>query len=134
MSGQPAQTDISVYRALRSQRNPRRNASVAALTKDLTSLVMVIPGKETGVVYGHRNSSVSDLSPYMGPPTNSGRGFPVTIDLRPCVSYAYAQTHLSDVDFGFTIGRDRFITNTAAGLSGDLFGDAGALSDSSCCE
>lgn len=133
MSGQPAQTDISVYRALRSQRNPRRNASVAALTKDLTSLVMVIPGKETGVIYGNRDSAVSDLSPYMGPPTRTGRGFPVTIDLRKCVSYAYAQTHLADVDFGFTIGRDRFITNTSAGLSGDLFGDAGALTDSSCC-
>jgi hypothetical protein len=121
MSAQPANTDIKVYRTVRSFRQAFRHESVAALIKQLRPLVMSVPAEEILVEVKSRDSSVTDMSPFMGEARHgAGRGFPIVIGLRGQVSFGNAQTNLPDVDFAFQIGHDRFIKNTSVGLVGNL--------------
>jgi hypothetical protein len=128
MSAQPANTSIQVFRTIRSYRQAYRHESVAALIKRLRPLVMSIPGEEVLVGVLSRDTTVSDFSPYMGQAKHGGRGFPIVVGLLGQVSFANAQTNLPDVDFAFQIGSDKFISNTVAGLTGDLHQDARDLS------
>lgn len=129
MSAQPANTDIKVYRTVRSFRDSVRNDSIAALTKRLRPLIARVPGDENVVEVKARDTGVKDFSPFMGEARfGAGRGFPIVIGLKSQVSFANAQTNIDDADFAFQIGADKFIQTTAAGLSGDLYGDAKALS------
>lgn len=124
MAAQPANTDIKVFRTVRSYRDGRRNESVGALIKRLRPSLMAVPGQETLVEVKSRDTSVSDFSPYMGSASHSSsRGFPVVIGLRDQVSLANAQANTPDITFAFKIGQDSFITNSSAGLAGDLYQD-----------
>ena len=128
MSAQPANTDIKVYRTVRSFRDSVRNDSIAALTKRLRPLIARVPGDENVVEVKARDTSVKDFSPFMGEARfGAGRGFPVVIGLKSQVSFANAQINIDDADFAFQIGADKFIQTVSAGLSGDLYGDAKAL-------
>lgn len=128
MAAQPANTEIKVFRTLRSYRNATRHDSVAALIKRLREAVAVIPGEEVNVAVLSRDTNTKDMSPYMGEARhNAGRGFPIVVGLNPVVPFSTAQATLTDVDFAFQIGSDFFLKNTAAGLSGDLFGEAKSL-------
>lgn len=121
MAAQPANTDIQVFRRLRSFRQMHRHESVAALIKRLRPLVMSIPADEILVEVKSRDTSVADFSPYMGEARhNATRGFPIVIGLKDQVSFANAQTNIADIDFAFQIGHDKFLQNTTAGLSNDL--------------
>jgi hypothetical protein len=121
MSAQPANTDIQVFRTIRSYRQAHRHESVAALIKRLRPLVMSVPGEEILVGVLSRDTSVKDFSPYMGEARHgASRGFPIVVGLNGQVSLANAQTNIANVDFAFQIGSDKFITNTVTGLSGDL--------------
>jgi hypothetical protein len=125
MAAQPANTDIKVYRTLRSQRDGKRHESVAALIKRLRPLVMSIPANEILVGVLTRDTSTKDFSPYMGEARhNGGRGFPIVVGLKPQVSFELAQTTLPDIDFAYQIGQDKFLFNVAAGLDNDLHQDA----------
>lgn len=125
MAAQPANTDITVFRRLRSFRQGHRHESVAALIKRLRPLVMSIPADEILVEVKTRDTTVSDFSPYMGEARhNATRGFPIVIGLKEQVSFANAQTNLTDIDFAFQIGHDKFLQNTVAGLTGDMHQDA----------
>lgn len=118
MSAQPLNTDIQVFRTVRSFRRADRHESVAALIKRLRPLVMSIPADEVLVEVKSRDTTVADFSPYMGEARHTAsRGFPIVIGLKDQVSLAYAQSSLTAVDFAFQIGQDKFITNTAAGLA-----------------
>lgn len=124
MSAQPANTDIKVYRTVRSFRQTHRHESVAALIKRLRPLVMSVPGHEILVEVKSRDTSVTDMSPYMGEARhNADRGFPIVIGLASSVPFSDAQTNLPEVDFAFQIGSDKFIGNTTVGLSRDLHQD-----------
>jgi len=128
MAAQPANTDISVYRRLRSFRQGHRHESVAALIKRLRPLVMSIPADEIQVEVLSRDTNTADFSSYMGEASHSAtRGFPIVMGLKTPVTFETAQEGLSNVDFAFQIGSDFFIQNTAAGLSGDLHAGAQAL-------
>jgi len=128
MAAQPANTDIQVFRNIRSFRQAHRHESVAALIKRLRPLVMSIPADEILVEVKSRDTTTVDLSPYMGEARhNATRGFPIVVGLKDQVSFANAQTNLTAVDFAFQIGHDKFITNTTAGLTGDLHAGAQAL-------
>lgn len=125
MSAQPANTEIRVHRTIRSYRDMHRHESVAALIKRLRPLVMSIPAGEILVEVKSRDTSVSDFSTYMGEARhNAGRGFPIVVGLKDQVSFANAQTNLTDIDFAFQIGHDKFLANTVAGLTRDLHQDA----------
>ena len=129
MSAQPLNTEISVYRSIRSFRRADRHESVAALIKRLRPLVMSIPAEEILVEVKARDTSVADFSPYMGEARhNATRGFPIVIGLKDQTTFALAQTTLTDIDFAFQIGQDKFLANTAVGLDQDLHQDARDLS------
>jgi hypothetical protein len=128
MAAQPANTDILVFRNMRSYRQAHRHESVAALIKRLRPLVMSIPSEEIQVEVLSRDTGTADFSSYMGEARHTAsRGFPIVVGLKDTVSFETAQESLPDVDFAYQIGGDMFITNTEAGLSGDLFGDAKSL-------
>ena len=105
------------------------SASIANRIKRLAPLEMSIPGREGAFTkYLARNTGVSDFSPYMGPASITAvRGYPIAIGTAPQVSYVNAQGNMVGIGFSFTIGQDKFITNTEAGLSRDLHKDARAL-------
>ena len=128
MSAQPANTDIKVFRTIRSFRQTLRNDSVAALIKRLRPQVMSIPANEILVGVLTRDTSTKDFSPFMGQAsTGATRGFPIVVGLKGQVSFAKAQTTLPNVDFAYQIGQDKFLFNTTAGLTGDLHADARAV-------
>ena len=128
MSAQPANSSISVFMNLRSYRRDLRHESLAAICKRLRPLVMTIPGEEILVGVLNRDTGVKDMSSYMGEARfNAGRGFPIVIGTFGQTSFAEAQTNLADINFAFQIGSEKFLSNTAAGLTGDLFGDARGL-------
>jgi len=128
MAAQPANTDIKVYRTVRSYRDTLRNDSVAALIKRLRPLVMSVPAREVLVEVKARDTSVADFSPYMGEARhNANRGFPVVIGLADQTTFAAAQAGIADVDFAYQIGQDRFLQNTTAGLANDLHADLRAV-------
>lgn len=125
---QPANTEIKVYRSVRSYRQAHRNDSVEALIKRLRPLVMSVPGGEilSGVLT--RDTSVADFSSYMGEARHDAtRGFPIVIGLNDQKTFAEAQEGVSGVDFGFEIGQDKFLANAEADLANDLHGDLAAL-------
>lgn len=114
MSAQPLNTDIKVYRTVRAYRNQRRHESVEAIIKRLRPLIMSRPGEEILTGVQTRDTSVKDFSVY------ARDGQPVVIGANADVSFATAQENLANVDFAYTIGADKFLTNTTAGLTGDL--------------
>jgi len=125
MAAQPANTEIKVFRTVRSFRQMHRHESVAALIKRLRPLVMSVPAEEILVEVKSRDTNTMDMSPYMGEARhNASRGFPIVIGLKSQVSFANAQTNMASVDFAFQVGHDKFITHTEAGLTGDLHQDA----------
>ena len=125
MSAQPANTDITVYRSIRTFRQGNRHESVAALIKRLRPLVMSIPANEILVGVLARDTTTKDFSSYMGEARhNASRGFPIVVGLTAQVSFDNAQTNMTAIDFAFTIGQDKFLTNTAAGLTRDMHEDA----------
>lgn len=127
MAAQPLNTSISIYRTVRSKREAVRHESIAAITKRLRPLIMVVPGEEDLVEVKTRDTSVADFSPYMGEARHdASRGFPIVIGLKDTVTFTSALS-IADTDFFLQVGADRFITNTADGLDGDLFGDLAAL-------
>lgn len=124
MASQPANTLISVFRRVRSYRNDLRHESVEAITKRLRGLVMSVPGCEilTGVLT--RDTAVADLSPYMGEARfGANRGFPIVIGAKDFVTFEEAQEGMPNIDFGFQIGRDKFLEPTTAGLGDDQHQD-----------
>jgi len=128
MAAQPANTDIQVFRRVRSFRQAHRHESVAALIKRLRPLVMSIPADEILVEVKSRDTNVADFSPYMGEARhNYGRGFPIVVGLKDQVSFANAQTSTPGVGFAFQIGHDMFLENTAVALVNDLHEDTRGL-------
>ncbi len=125
---QPLNTAITIFRTVRSYRDAKRHESVAALIKHLRPLIMSVPGDELLVEVKARDTSVKDFSPYCGEARHTaGRGFPIVIGLKDQVTFAEAQTSLTDIDFAFQIGADKFMSNTTVGLDQDLHADLRAL-------
>ena len=116
---QPANTDINVFRNVRSFRQAHRHESVAALVKRLRPLVVSVPAEEILVEYQNRDTSSTDFSSYMGEANHTAtRGFPRVIGLRAVKTYAsVAGTASKNLDFPFQIGSDNFIALTSTGLT-----------------
>jgi hypothetical protein len=123
MASQPANTLISVFRNVRTYRQDLRHESVKNITDRLRPLVFSVPGEETLTVFGVRDTTYSDMSPYMGEgrPTAT-RGVPVTIGVRAAKDFNTIET-ITGVNIPFTIGSDKFVENTAANLGRDLHQD-----------
>ena len=118
MSAQPLNTDISIFRTIRSSRAIRRHDSVGSIIKRLRPLVMSVVGNEMQTVTTlTRNAAQSDFSVY------ARSGFPIVVGQSGDLPFAYAQEYIPNIDFAFQIGSDKMLTNTTAGLAGDLQGD-----------
>jgi hypothetical protein len=125
MSAQPANTSISVFRSLRTQRNILRHDSVAAITKRLRPLLLVKPGEENLVGVVNRDTAVSDFSPFMGQAAaGATRGFPIVVELLDTATFAQGQ-EITGADYAFQIGSDKFIKTSVAAT--DLFCLADAI-------
>lgn len=130
MASQPANTDVSVFRRVRAFRQDHRHESVEALIKRLRPLVMSIPANEILSGVQNRDTNLADFSPYMGEARHDAtRGFPIIIGLNAQVTFATAQEATGiGIDFGFQIGRDKFLQNAEASLAAqDLHADMRAL-------
>lgn len=129
MGAQPLNTAIQVFLTVRAQRQDHKHGNVESIIKKLNELVVVIPGQEilSGVLT-RDTTFAGNTSPYMGEARfGAGRGFPIVVGLKDTISFRNAQENIATADFAFAIGKDAFIRTTAAGLTGDLFGDAGDL-------
>jgi hypothetical protein len=126
MAAQPLNTEITIFRTIRSFRQAHRHESVAALIKHLRPLVMSIPAHEILVGVLTRDTNTKDFSPYCGEArhTTGVRGFPIVVGLKGQTSFARAQTEIADIDFAYQIGADFFLQNTVDGLDNDLHEDA----------
>lgn len=131
MASQPANTDINVFRRVRAFRQDHRHESVEALIKRLRPLIMSVPAEEILSGVQNRDTTLSDFSAYMGEARHDAtRGFPIIIGLNAQVTFETAQEGLTltGIDFGFQIGRDKFLHNAAASLAAqDLHADLRAL-------
>ncbi len=129
MASQPANTDINVFRRVRAFRQDHRHESVEALIKRLRPLVMSVPAEEILSGVQNRDTTLADFSAYMGEARHDAtRGFPIIIGLNAQVTFATAQEGLTGIDFGFQIGRDKFLHNAEASLAAqDLHADLRAL-------
>lgn len=128
MSAQPLNSDIKIYRSVRSTRTRALNDSIAVAIKRLRPSVLSVPGHEVRAGALTRDTAHSDFSPYMGEARhNAVRGFPIVYGFKELMPLETALASLTDVDFPIMIGQDQFIFNTAAGLSTDLHSDVQAL-------
>ena len=124
MSAQPLNSDIKIYRSVRSQRTGSRNDSIAVIIKRLRPSVMSVPGHEIRAGALTRDLAHADFSPYCGEARSNGvRGFPIVYGFKEMLPLATATMSLPNIDFPYVIGQDQFIYNTTAGLSSDLHGD-----------
>jgi hypothetical protein len=105
-----------------------RHDSVASIIKRLRPLTLVKPGEEVLVGVVHRDTTVSDFSPFMGQAAaGATRGFPIVVELLPTATFEQGQG-LASADFAYQIGSDKFIKATAAtNATADLFGEAAAI-------
>jgi hypothetical protein len=126
MSAQPLNTSISIFRNVRTQRNILRHESVAAIIKHLRPLIAIVPGKEITAGVLTRDTDTKDFSPYMGQAAfGAGRGFPIVVGTFKQLAFDNAQAYITDADFAFQIGSDKFLAATAStNATADLFGEA----------
>lgn len=121
---QPLNSTISVYRTVRAFREAHRQDSVASLTKRLRPLVMSVPGEEVLVGVLSRDTTLEDFSPYCGEARHDAtRGFPIVVGLFDRKTFEAAQEGITGIDFAFTIGADKYLKPSAAGLTRDLHAD-----------
>ena len=124
MASQPANTEIQVFRRVRSQREPDRHDSIKNITHRLRSLVLIAPGEEDRTAVVSRDTAVSDMSPFMGQAAaGATRGFPIVIGPVALKDFSLVAS-LSGVDFPVEIGADKFVQEDATNVGGDLHQDA----------
>lgn len=123
MASQPSNTDIQVFRRVRSQREAVRHDSVKNITHKLRGLLVVPPGEEDRTIVVARDSNVSDLSAYMGQSAGGAtRGMPVVIGTRALKDFSTIE-NLSGINFPVSIGHDKFIEEDSTNVGGDLHQD-----------
>lgn len=122
MSSQPANSTITVFNRVRSQRQVRiASDSIKALTGSLRPLGLVKPGLETQVYNASVDTTIKDVN------TLYRNGFPITVDIRAVgdLNLVNDLTNISLIE----IGRDKFVQDKTGAVSAgrDLFGLTRAL-------
>ena len=126
MASQPLNTTISVFRTVRAQREPDRHDSIKNITGHLRSLILVDPGNEIRTTVVARDTAVTDFSPYMGHASSQvTRGLPVVVGVQARKDFDVVM-QLTGIDFPVEIGADKFVSEDATNVGGDLYGDANA--------
>ncbi len=123
MASQPANTDIQVFRRMRSQREPQRHDSVKNITHKLRGLILMAPGEEIRTRVVSRDTAVTDFSANMGEARhNAGRGLPVVVGVQANKDFNTIE-NLTGIDFPVEIGHDKFVQEDSANVGGDLHQD-----------
>jgi len=124
MASQPLNAQISVFRRVRSQREPQRHDSIKNITHKLRRLILVDPHNEIRTRYVSRDSAVTDFSTYMGEARGlATRGHPIVVGVQARKDFSVVQ-QLTGIDFPVEIGHDRFVQEDSANVGGDLHQDA----------
>ena len=124
MASQPLNTQISVYRRVRAQREPQRHDSIKNITGKLRRLILIAPGEEIRTAVVSRDTGVTDFSTYMGQASASAtRGHPIVVGVQAVKDFSVVQ-QISGVNFPVEIGGDKFVEETAATVGNDLHQDA----------
>jgi hypothetical protein len=117
MGAQPLNTNISVYRRLRTYRENRRHTSIKHLTTPFDGDLVAVPGEEIQVVET-RDAVVTDAFRY---------GHPVVVAPRAGCSLATLYAGVSGLDFPVRLTgnpRELQVQNAAASINNDLYADA----------
>ena len=121
MSAQPLNTEIKVYRRLRTQVANDRHDPIK-LQGRCRAKYVVVPGEETRVLATH-DAVVSDAWRY---------GHPVVRYARTLVTPNDMYDHITGLAFPIRLTmepRDLFIEKTEADIAEDLFGESKVISD-----
>ena len=123
MASQPLNTEISVFRRVRSQREPQRHDSIKNITGKLRRLILMAPGQEIRTQVVSRDTSVTDFSTYMGHASAAAtRGHPIVIGVNPVKDFSVVE-QLTGINFPVEIGADKFVEEDATHVGGDLHQD-----------
>jgi len=118
-NSQPANSTISVYRRVRTQRRDERHDVVKnVLSPGLRTLELVAPGEEGRVTRTYNTAFKTD---------RYWRGHQVYVNTASRATVADAVADIDGIELPFQIGRDKFINKNAANLSDDLHADARAV-------
>lgn len=121
MSAQPLNTEISVYRRVRSQMQTERHDSVKALTGEMKDKYVIVPGEEIRVLATMDASTVTDAWRYGHPVVRYSRSTKAPADV-------YAGVSGLDMPVRLTAQRrDIFTQNSEGNETNDLFGDVAAV-------
>ena len=124
MAAQPANSEILVFRTIRSYRQQLRHDSVASFIKRLRPLVMSIPGQEVLAGVLTRDTTMKDFSPYCGMAAAGAiRGFPIVFGLKPVIPFSTAVAAIDGLDFPTIIGQDAFLKNIEVSLASSAQSD-----------
>ena len=124
MASQPLNTEINVFRRVRSQREPQRHDSIKNITGKLRRLILIAPGEEIRTQVVARDTSVTDFSTYMGQASATvTRGHPIVIGVAEVKDFSVIE-QLAGINFPVDIGADKFIEEDATNVGGDLHQDA----------
>lgn len=122
-ASQPLNSEIQVFRRLRTYRQAVRHESVKNITHKLRPLVFSVPGEEVRTEVKSRDTNVADFSSYMGEASASAtRGFPVVIGAKEVKDFKTVE-RLTGIDFPVEIGADKFVQDAPATPGSDLFGE-----------
>lgn len=117
MGAQPLNTNISVYRRIRTFRDNRRHTSIKHLTTPFDGDLVAVPGEEIQVVET-RDAVVTDAFRF---------GHPVVVAPRQSCTLAALYAGVSGLDFPVRMvgnPRELQVQNAAASITNDLYADA----------
>jgi len=124
MASQPLNTEINVFRRVRSQREPQRHDSIKNITHKLRRLILIAPHQEIRTQVVARDTAVTDFSTYMGEASAAAtRGHPIVIGVNPVKDFSVVE-QLTGIDFPVEIGHDKFVQEDSTNVGGDLHQDA----------
>jgi len=125
---QPLNNTISIYYRLRGEREASRHDTIKNIIGDLKALTLIVPGQEVRTEVVARDTTVSDMSPYMGQAAaGATRGMPVVVGVQQLKDFSLIQ-NLTGVDFPVVVGRDKLVQYDSDHVSEDLYGNARDLS------
>lgn len=122
MASNPANTDITVARRVRSYRQMLRHNNIHAMVNRIRPLVMSVVGEETLDRVWRAADTDSDIVT-TALTEGRGTGLPVVRGLKEVTTLAEAVAGISNLDFPVQIGQDKFLNKSSGNLSDDLHQD-----------
>jgi hypothetical protein len=126
MGAQPLNTNITVFRRLRTFRENRRHTSIKHLTTPFDGDLVAVPGEEIQVVETRDANFVTDAFRFVQR-DGTVLGHPIVVQPRDPCTLATLYAGVSGLDFPVRLPgnpRELQVQNTPAAVDNDLYGDA----------